>query len=123
MGQILATGKKSNHGAPELGNVVAYCSAQHRVFCLYRIEHCTLTHRCLDLQVKFAVNPCEGAQVRRGNDANRHSDKSQVPTAKLQGNFKFQCSGPKNTARYRPFGTRDLRFVWDLELEIWSFIL
>src|SRR5437899_10988990 len=70
MRQILATGKKSNHGAPELGNVVAYCSAQHRVFCLYRIEHCTLTHWSLDSQFQFAINPCERAQVRRENDAN-----------------------------------------------------
>src|SRR5437870_13745196 len=105
MQQILATAKKSNHGAPELANVVAECSAQHRVCCLYRIEHCTLTHRSLDTQLQFAIKPGQRAQVRRENDANRHSDKSQVPTSKLQENFKFQCSGTKNTGRYRPFGT------------------
>src|SRR5437762_4595986 len=85
MRQILATGKKSHHWPPELGDVIAYCSAQHRISRLDRVENRALRDGSLDFEFHFAVNVGECAEMMWEYNADHGESKNpnnQNPSSK-----------------------------------------
>src|SRR6266403_3971146 len=94
MRQILATGKKSHHWPPELGDVIAYCSAQHRISRLDRVENRALRDGSLDFEFHFAVNVGECPQMRWEYNADHGESKN--PITKTQAPNRFQIPMEKS---------------------------
>src|SRR5881394_1216942 len=114
MRQILATGKKSHHWPPEFGDVIAYCSAQHRISRLDRVENRALRDGSLDFEFHFAVNVGECAEMMWEYNADHGESKNpnnQNPSSKQIPNPNGKIS------------QWEILRTWDLVLGTWNLFI
>ena len=91
--KIPFAGKKANVGAAFLRLLIADRSAQCRITRLERLEQCALRDLTVEVDCNFAVDACQGAQVRREDDAD-HANvwTSTESTAGKSCTIAFQLS-------------------------------
>src|SRR5437773_12136762 len=70
MRYILPEREEPNEWPAQLSNVIAHCAAEHRITSFERVEYCTLGHGSRNIQLYFAVNPRQRAQMGRQYNAN-----------------------------------------------------
>jgi hypothetical protein len=73
MGQIFLAGKEAQERPPLLRDLVADCTAQHRIAGLKRVEDRPLRNLAANFELHLAVNLRQRSQMLRENDSNHVS--------------------------------------------------